>query len=96
MVTHDRWAVRRGGRSYVAGLASCSGAFHPKLVVIAGAERVTVAVGSGNLTMAGWQANHELWTVVHGGPTAAPATFATWCGSRRPTDATQMLRPRSR
>ena len=80
MVSHDPWAVRRAGRGYVAGLAACSGAFHPKLVVIGGPERVTVAVGSGNLTMAGWQANHELWTVLQGTPEAAPSTLQELAG----------------
>ncbi|MDQ6796700.1 MAG: hypothetical protein M3011_01530, partial [Actinomycetota bacterium] len=80
MVSHDPWAVRRAGRGYVAGLAACSGAFHPKLVIIGGPGGVTVAVGSGNLTMAGWQANHELWTVLRGSPEAAPTTLGELAG----------------
>lgn len=55
MTTLDPRAARRAGRSYLPGLASTNGAFHPKLVVIAGKERATVAIGSGNATLAGWQ-----------------------------------------
>jgi hypothetical protein len=73
MTVSDPRAVRRAGRSYVAGLARCTGAFHPKLVVVAGPQRATVAIGSGNATLAGWQANAELWTVVRGDGTAVPA-----------------------
>jgi hypothetical protein len=73
MTVSDPRAVRRAGRSYVAGLARCTGAFHPKLVVLAGPERATVAIGSGNTTLAGWQANAELWTVFRGDGNAVPA-----------------------
>ena len=73
-VTYDPRSVRRAGRSYVAGLASCPKAFHPKVVVVAGTERATIAVGSGNVTLAGWQENHEMWTILRAGPGAAPST----------------------
>ncbi|MFF4045738.1 hypothetical protein ACFYZ5_03665 [Streptomyces chartreusis] len=77
MARHDPRSVRRAGRSYVAGLAYAHGAaFHPKLMVLAGPEHATIALGSGNTTLAGWQANAELWTVlrVNGGqsPAAIP------------------------
>jgi hypothetical protein len=72
MTVSDPRAVRRAGRSYVSGLARCAGAFHPKLVVLVGPERATVAIGSGNATLAGWQANAELWTVVRGDRDGAP------------------------
>lgn len=75
VVRHDPRAVRRAGRSYLAGLAACGGSFHPKLVVIAGDETATVTIGSGNLTMAGWQDNHEIWTVLHAGPDGCPSTI---------------------
>lgn len=75
VVRHDPRAVRRAGRTYLAGLASTSGSFHPKLVVIAGEESATVAVGSGNLTLAGWQENHEIWTVLRAGPDGCPDTI---------------------
>ena len=63
MAHHDLFAVHRAGIAYLPGLASCSGAFHPKLLVIAEAGRASVAIGSGNLSLAGWQGNDELWTV---------------------------------
>jgi hypothetical protein len=71
----DPRAARRAGRTYLPGNAICRGAFHPKLVVIAGPLRVTVAIGSGNATLAGWQSNAELWTVLQGDETACPAAL---------------------
>jgi hypothetical protein len=76
MSAPDPRAARRAGRTYLPGQAICGGAFHPKLVVIAGPKRVTAAIGSGNATLAGWQANAELWTVLHGDLTSCPAAFA--------------------
>lgn len=82
MARNDPRAVRRAGRSYVAGLAwANSAAFHPKLMVLAGPDRATIAIGSGNTTLAGWQDNAELWTVLrvnsHHSPEAVP-DLATW------------------
>jgi len=78
----DPRAVRRAGRSYLPGHAVCGGAFHPKLMVVVGPDRATVAVGSGNLTLAGWQSNAELWTVLRAQREAvAPAALidlAAW------------------
>lgn len=77
MAHHDVYAVRRAGTAYLPGLAHCSGSFHPKLVVVASADRATVGVGSGNLSMAGWQGNDELWSWHHAtaevGSTVIPA-----------------------
>lgn len=84
VVRHDPRAVRRAGRSYLPGLAWCRGAFHPKLAVMVGAEDATIAIGSGNTTMAGWGDNHELWSVVQGGPDGVPSTIsavASWLRS---------------
>ncbi|MEU0938810.1 hypothetical protein [Embleya sp. NPDC005971] len=65
MARNDPRSVRLAGRSYLAGLAYADGAaFHPKLMVLAGPERATIALGSGNTTLAGWQGNAELWTVL--------------------------------
>ena len=36
--------------------------FHPKAVLLTGAERGTLLVGSGNLTFGGWRENGEVWT----------------------------------
>ncbi|MDX3640667.1 hypothetical protein P1P70_14695 [Streptomyces sp. MB09-02B] len=52
------------GRSYLHGLATCCGAFHPKVVLLVGEHACRLAVGSGNPTLSGWGANDELWTVV--------------------------------
>ncbi len=78
----DPRSVRRAGRTYLAGLAWARGAaFHPKLMVLAGPDRATIALGSGNTTLAGWQANSELWTVLRVGkeghsPAALPQLSA--------------------
>jgi hypothetical protein len=65
MAHHDVYAVRRAGTAYLPGLARCRGSFHPKLLVLASEGRATVGVGSGNLSMAGWQGNDELWSWHH-------------------------------
>jgi hypothetical protein len=56
-------------------LVSCRGAFHPKLVVLAGDEDVWVAIGSGNPTMSGWGHNHELWLVLRASRKQGPAAL---------------------
>ncbi|MGW3248457.1 hypothetical protein [Streptomyces sp. NPDC001070] len=61
---YDPVDVRMAGRSYLHGLASCRGAFHPKVVLLVGEHACRLAVGSGNPTLSGWGANDELWTVV--------------------------------
>ncbi|MFB7330078.1 hypothetical protein ACFC00_00340 [Streptomyces adustus] len=61
---YDPVDVRMAGRSYLHGLASCRGAFHPKVVLLIGEHACRLAVGSGNPTLSGWGANDELWTVV--------------------------------
>lgn len=80
VVRHDPRAVRRAGRGYLAGLASLAGSFHPKLFIIAGAQSATVAIGSGNLTLSGWQDNHELWTVLRAGPDGCPEAIHQLAG----------------
>jgi hypothetical protein len=75
MVRADPMVVRRAGTQYLDARAVCpDGAFHPKLLVIVGDGEARVAIGSGNLTMAGWHGNAETWTVLRadgdGGPTA--------------------------
>ena len=76
----DPRATRRAGLGYLPGRACCTGAFHPKLVAIVGSERATVAIGSGNATLAGWQANAELWTVLRGDAHSCPAVFTDLAG----------------
>ncbi|MFE5912795.1 hypothetical protein ACFQ6B_27455 [Streptomyces wedmorensis] len=76
MARNDPRSVRRAGRGYVAGLAYAHGAaFHPKLMVLAGPEHATIALGSGNTTLAGWQSNAELWTVLRVEGDRSPAAL---------------------
>lgn len=64
MAKLDPYAARRIGSRYGLGLVHHGGAFHPKVAVLLGRDTCTVAIGSGNVTMAGWHANEELWTSV--------------------------------
>jgi len=76
MVNADPVVVRRAGNHYLDARALCPrGAFHPKLVVIVGDGEARVAIGSGNLTMAGWHANAELWTVLRADEDGGPTTL---------------------
>lgn len=50
--------------------------FHPKAIMVAGPDRIRLAVGSGNLGHGGWSANREIWTYFEfpegdGGPAIA-------------------------
>ena len=71
----DTRAVKFAGRSYQLGLVDGRTAFHPKLMVLVGPKRAIAAVGSGNLTMGGWQYNHELLTVFTGDLSGMPTAF---------------------
>jgi hypothetical protein len=88
----DTAAVRHAGVSYLDGRAMCAagGAFHPKLVVIAGEDHTHVAVGSGNVTVGGWHGNAELWTVLHARAGSTPAALHDLAGwlSRLPERVT--------
>jgi hypothetical protein len=64
MFEPDPRGVRSAGREYALGLAAMAGAFHPKLTILAGPERVLVGIGSGNLTIGGWHANDEVLTTI--------------------------------
>ena len=78
MVSVDPQTVRGAGLRYLDARAICPGraAFHPKLLVIAGRDRSTIAVGSGNLTLPGWHGNEELWTYFHASAARGPRTVA--------------------
>ena len=52
------------GRAYHLSLAAVPGAFHPKVMLISGPERVDIVIGSGNLTQGGWQYNDEIFTSI--------------------------------
>ncbi len=71
----DPIAMKGAGTQYLVGLASHSGAFHPKLTLLVGGDRVLALIGSGNLTMGGWQHNSELWNVLRAEDGQAPQAF---------------------
>ncbi|WKD31348.1 hypothetical protein [Streptomyces xanthophaeus] len=78
---HEAVDVRQAGRGYLHGVASCHGAFHPKLALLLGDDACRVAIGSGNPTQSGWGTNDELWTVVATDGTASHpllADLADW------------------
>lgn len=72
----DPYATKLAGSEYHVGLANVAGAFHPKVVILAGPRRAIAAIGSGNLTLAGWQYNQETWTILTGDKRQCPAAFA--------------------
>ncbi|MFD1211091.1 hypothetical protein ACFQ36_03410 [Arthrobacter sp. GCM10027362] len=73
----DPLTMKGAGTEYLVGLAAHRGAFHPKLALLVGKDRVLALVGSGNLTMGGWQHNSELWSVLRAEDGHAPqALFA--------------------
>jgi hypothetical protein len=72
----DPYATRHAGRDYHVGLAAVPGAFHAKLAALVGPKRAVVAIGSGNLTMGGWQHNAETWTILRGDTVYAPSALA--------------------
>ncbi len=75
-VSGDVGTVRRAGRRYLDGRVELAGrAFHPKLVVLAGEKGATVAIGSANLTLAGWHGNAEIWSVLRADSHGAPRGF---------------------
>lgn len=73
---HEAVDVRLAGRAYQQGFTATSGAFHPKVAVLVGDDRVWAAVGSGNPTMAGWGHNHELWCILRGSRETGPRVQA--------------------
>lgn len=59
----DTRAMTSAGISYVPAVAAITGAFHPKVNILAGPRRAIISVGSGNLSMDGWHNNDELCAV---------------------------------
>jgi hypothetical protein len=96
-VSIDAAQVRYAGTTYLDGRAVCrtGGAFHPKLLIIAGEEQATVALGSGNATIPGWHGNAELWTVLDGDGDGSPSTLAALANWLRglPTAVTMTVNP---
>jgi hypothetical protein len=52
-------------RNYAVHGIQSSGAFHPKLIFLAGPESVLLLLGSGNLTTSGHGKNLEVWNAVY-------------------------------
>lgn len=77
MVRSDPLGVRHAGINYLDARAVCpeGAAFHPKLLVIVGDRQARVAIGSGNLTMAGWFGNAETWVVLRADEEGGPETI---------------------
>ena len=55
---------RLAGRRYTLLPVAVSGAFHPKLILLVGKKKALLAIGSHNLTLAGFGFNRELTNVV--------------------------------
>jgi hypothetical protein len=85
MVRADPVVVRRAGVHYLDARAVCPSrkAFHPKLFVVVGDGQARVAIGSGNLTMAGWHGNAETWTMLRADEDGGPDTLAAVCAFLR-------------
>lgn len=69
----DPRAATAIGTRYHVGRAFMPGAFHPKVIVLSGPEACFLAIGSGNLTLGGWQYNSEIWTIFTASTGEAPA-----------------------
>lgn len=62
---HYGYLSQQRKRNYAVHGIESSGAFHPKLIFLAGPESVLLLVGSGNLTTSGHGKNLEVWNVVY-------------------------------
>ena len=91
----DPRAAPGAGTRYVHGLAAphSGGAFHAKVIVVAGHERALVAIGSGDLSPAGWGLNEESWTVVTANREACPELVADTADWLRSLDSLCALAP---
>lgn len=80
----DPLAVHSAGRTYIVSVADLPTAFHPKVSVLVGEDRLLIAVGSGNLTTGGWLGNDETLFVASGtratGIPAIAGGVANWLG----------------
>lgn len=64
------------GRQYTLAPIKVPGAFHPKIIVLVGEKKALVAVGSHNMTLAGFGFNRELTNVVRVGANEDPSARA--------------------
>jgi hypothetical protein len=83
------------GTRYVHGLAApdAGGAFHAKVMVVAGRDRALVAIGSGDLSPGGWGLNKESWTVATANREACPELVADAADWLRSLDGLCALAP---
>ena len=52
-------------RSYAIHGIQCNGAFHPKIIFLAGETSLLLLIGSGNLTSSGHGKNLEVWNAIY-------------------------------
>jgi len=62
---HYGYLSQQRKRNYAVHGIQSSGAFHPKLILLAGPDSVLLLVGSGNLTTSGHGKNLEVWNPVY-------------------------------
>lgn len=62
---HYGYLSQQRKRNYAVHGIQSSGAFHPKLIFLAGPDSVLLLVGSGNLTSSGHGKNLEVWNPVY-------------------------------
>jgi hypothetical protein len=91
----DPRAAPGAGTRYVHGLAApaSGGAFHAKVMIVAGRERAVVAIGSGDLSPGGWGLNKESWTVATADREACPELVADVADWLRSLDSLCALTP---
>jgi hypothetical protein len=91
----DPQAAPGAGTRYVHGLAApgAGGAFHAKVMIVAGRERALVAIGSGDLSPGGWGLNKESWTVARADREACPELVADVADWLRSLDSLCALTP---
>jgi len=74
--------------SYSINSIPCTGAFHPKITLLAGESDVLLLQGSGNITNGGHGKNHELFTIFYANredQTQLPIIQEAWLYLRRLT-----------
>ncbi len=62
---HYGYLSQQRKRNYAVHGIQSSGAFHPKLIFLAGPDSVLLLIGSGNLTTSGHGKNLEVWNPVY-------------------------------
>ena len=62
---HYGYLSQQRKRNYAVHGIQSSGAFHPKLIFLAGPDTVLLLVGSGNLTTSGHGKNLEVWNAIY-------------------------------